>query len=70
MYSVGMKANNTVPGGPTPNPDPENPTPDPEIPEKPEELPDGEKPTDLSKGQDLIIYVNDNWEVIHDMEID
>lgn len=72
MYSVGMKANNTVPGGPTPTPDPENPTPtpDPEIPEKPEELPDGEKPTDLSKGQDLIIYVNSNWEVIHDMEID
>lgn len=70
MYSVGMKANNTVPGGPTPSPDPENPTPDPEIPEIPEELPEGEKPTDLSKGQDLIIYVNDNWEVIHDMEID
>lgn len=68
MYSVGMKANNTVPGGPTP--DPENPKPDPEIPtpDKPEN-PD-EKPTDLSKGQDLIIYVNDNWEVIHDMEID
>lgn len=68
MYSVGMKAENTVPGEPTP--DPEKPKPDPVIPEKPEVLPDGEKPADLSKGQDLIIYVNDNWEVIHDMEID
>lgn len=68
MYSVGMKAENTVPGEPTP--DPEKPKPDPVIPEKPEVLPDGEKPADLSKGQDLIIYVNSNWEVIHDMEID
>ena len=65
MYSVGMKAENTVPGKPTP--DPENPKPDPEIPTNPGE---NEKPADLSKGQDLIIYVNDNWEVIHDMEID
>lgn len=69
MYSVGMKANNTVPGEPTPTPDPENPNPnpDPEIPTNPGE---NEKPADLSKGQDRIIYVNDNWEVIHDMEID
>lgn len=69
MYSVGMKAKNTVPGEPTPTPDPENPNPnpDPEIPTNPGE---NEKPADLSKGQDLIIYVNDNWEVIHDMEID
>lgn len=65
MYSVGMKAENTVPGEPTP--DPEKPKPDPVIPTEPGK---DEKPADLSKGQDLIIYVNDNWEVIHDMEID
>lgn len=65
MYSVGMKAKNTVPGEPTP--DPENPKPDPVIPTEPGK---DEKPADLSKGQDLIIYVNSNWEVIHDMEID
>ena len=60
-----MKAENTVPGEPTP--DPEKPKPDPVIPTEPGK---DEKPADLSKGQDLIIYVNDNWEVIHDMEID
>lgn len=35
------------------------PDPDPE-----------DKPEDLSKGQDLLINVNDNWEIIHNMEID
>lgn len=32
--------------------------------------PDPDKPEDLSKNQDLVIKVNDNWEVIHEMEID
>lgn len=61
MYNVGKKAdsNPTDPDKPVdPNkPDPENPDPD-------------EEPEDLSKGQDLIIQVNDNWELIHDMELD
>lgn len=70
MYSVGMKAKNLIPTDENPNPKPDPSKPDPVIPtpDKPEN-PD-EKPTDLSKGQDLIIYVNSNWEVIHDMEID
>ncbi len=55
MYNVGMKAADK-PGKPT-DPDPTDPT-------------DPEDPEDLSKGQDLIIQVNDNWEVIHEMEID
>lgn len=64
MYSVGMKADNTTPE----NPDPDPTDPDPEKPEQPD--PDIEEPEDLSKGQDLVIKVNDNWEVIHRMEID
>ena len=62
MYNVGLKAN----ANPT-NPDkPVNPTdPDPEQPDK-----DKDDPEDLSKGQDLILQVNDNWELIHHMELD
>lgn len=41
-------------GGTKPDPDPEGP----------------DTPEDLSKGQDLLINVNDNWEIIHNMEID
>lgn len=67
MYSVGMKANNLIPTPENPNPKPDPSKPDPVIPTEPGK---DEKPADLSKGQDLIIYVNDNWEVIHDMEID
>ena len=32
--------------------------------------PDTDEPEDLSKGQNLILKVNDNWEMIHKMEID
>ena len=32
--------------------------------------PDPDEPEDLSKNQDLVIKVNDNWEAIHEMEID
>lgn len=67
MYSVGMKANNLIPTPENPNPKPDPSKPDPVIPTEPDK---DEKPADLSKGQDLIIYVNSNWEVIHDMEID
>lgn len=43
------------------NPDNPDPTPDPENPDK---------PGDLSAGQNLIIKVNDNWEVVNNMVID
>lgn len=34
------------------------------------ENPDTDEPEDLSKGQNLILKVNDNWELIHKMEIE
>lgn len=62
MYNLGMKKTQ---GG---NPDPEHPDPKPDPdPEKPD--PD-HKPEDLSKGQNLILKVNDNWEAIHQLVID
>ena len=39
--------------------------PNPETPD-----PDTNQPEDLSKNQDLILKVNDNWEMIHQMELD
>lgn len=66
LYSLGMKTTDIEDGV---DPDPSNPDPDP----KPEPDPDPDpedKPEDLSKGQDLLINVNDNWEIIHEMEID
>lgn len=64
LYSLGIKtvdsSDPTDPEKPDPKPDPDpDPDPDPE-----------DKPEDLSKGQDLLINVNDNWEIIHDMVID
>lgn len=32
--------------------------------------PDTDEPEDLSKGQSLILKVNDNWELIHQMEVE
>lgn len=62
MYNLGVKPFN---GGKT-DPDPSNPDPDP----KPDpDKPDPDKPEDLSKSQDLILKVNDNWEAIHQMEL-
>ena len=64
MYNLGVKPSN---GGKT-DPDPGNPDPDPKPdPDKPD--PDPDKPEDLSKSQDLILKVNDNWEAIHQMEL-
>lgn len=60
MYNLGVKPSN---GGKT-DPDPGNPDPDP----KPDpDKPDPDKPEDLSKSQNLILKVNDNWEAIHQM---
>lgn len=64
MYNLGVKTSNgtTTPPDPT-NPDP-NPNPDPSVP-----TPGTDEPEDLSKSQNLILKVNDNWEVIHKMEL-
>lgn len=64
MYNLGVKTSN----GTTETPDPSNPTPDPN-PDKPDPTPDTDEPEDLSKSQNLILKVNDNWEAIHQMEL-
>lgn len=63
VYSLGLKTQDTD-EGPV---DPTDPvTPDP----KPEPDDDKDEPSDLSVGQNLLINVNDQWEIIHQMEID
>ena len=62
MYNLGVKPSN---GGKT-DPDPSNPNPDPK-PDPDPDKPDPDKPEDLSKSQNLILKVNDNWEAIHQM---
>ena len=62
MYNLGVKPSN----GGTTDPDPGNPDPDP----KPDpDKPDPDQPEDLSKSQNLILKVNDNWEAIHKLEL-
>lgn len=64
MYNLGMKISNG-----TTDPDPSNPTPDPDPDPKPNPDPGKDEPEDLTKSQNLILKVNDNWEVIHKMEL-
>lgn len=61
MYNLGVKTST----GTTTTPDPSNPTPDP----KPTPDPGKDEPEDLTKSQNLILKVNDNWEAIHKMEL-
>lgn len=65
MYNLGVKISN---GTPT-DPDPSNPTPDPDPDPKPTPDPGKDEPEDLTKSQNLILKVNDNWEVIHKLEL-
>lgn len=64
MYNLGVKPSN----GGTTDPNPGNPDPDPK-PDPDPDKPDPDKPEDLSKSQNLILKVNDNWEAIHQMEL-
>lgn len=58
LYGVGAKTK-------------ENSGEDPETPTDPEEPKDDEDdPQDLATKQDILLQVNDNWEVIHHMEVD
>lgn len=62
MYNLGVKTSN----GTTTPPDPSNPDPKPDPdPDKPK--PGTDQPEDLTKSQNLILKVNDNWEAIHQM---
>lgn len=61
MYNLGVKTSN----GTTTPPDPSNPDPDPNKPDPDKPDPGTDQPEDLTKSQNLILKVNDNWEVIH-----
>lgn len=65
MYNLGVKTST----GTTTTPDPSNPTPDPNPTPKPTPDPGKDEPEDLTKSQNLILKVNDNWEAIHKMEL-
>lgn len=59
LYGIGTRMNDEA--NPTnPGTDPEPGTPDPEK----------DKPESLNNKQELVLRVNDNWEVIHGMELD
>lgn len=65
MYNLGVKTSN----GTTTDPDPNKPDPDPNKPDPDKPDPGKDEPEDLSKSQNLILKVNDNWEAIHKMEL-
>ena len=65
MYNLGVKTSN----GTKTDPDPSNPNPDPNPNPKPNPDPGKDEPEDLTKSQNLILKVNDNWEVIHKLEL-
>lgn len=65
MYNLGVKTSN----GTTTDPNPSNPTPDPNKPDPDKPDPGKDQPEDLTKSQNLILKVNDNWEAIHQMEL-
>lgn len=61
MYNLGVKTSN----GTTTDPDPNKPDPDPNKPDPDKPDPGKDEPEDLTKSQNLILKVNDNWEAIH-----
>lgn len=67
MYNIGVKVDQNIkpePGNPDPTPTP-TPDPDPDTPK-----PGTDQPEDLSKGQNLVLKVNDNWETLHQLVIE
>lgn len=61
MYNLGVKTST----GTTTPPDPNKPDPDPNKPDPDKPDPGKDQPEDLTKSQNLILKVNDNWEAIH-----
>ena len=61
MYNLGVKTSNGT------KPDPSNPDPKPTDPDPDKPKPGTDEPEDLTKSQNLILKVNDNWEAIHQM---
>lgn len=63
MYNLGVKTSTGT------KPDPSNPDPKPTDPDPDKPDPGKDQPEDLTKSQNLILKVNDNWEAIHQMEL-
>lgn len=63
LYGIGTRMYDN-PSNPGVDPNPTDPDPDPN-PENP-----NDKPESLNNKQELVLKVNDNWEVIHGMELD
>lgn len=63
MYNLGVKTSTGT------TPDPSNPDPKPTDPDPDKPKPGKDQPEDLTKSQNLILKVNDNWEAIHQMEL-
>lgn len=63
MYNLGVKTSTGT------TPDPSNPDPKPTDPDPDKPKPGTDQPEDLTKSQNLILKVNDNWEAIHQMEL-
>ena len=63
MYNLGVKTSNGT------KPDPSNPDPKPTDPDPDKPKPGTDQPEDLTKSQNLILKVNDNWEAIHKLEL-
>lgn len=55
LYGIGTRMTDNPGGGTDPDPDPEDPE---------------DKPESLNNKQELVLKVNDNWEVIHGMELE
>lgn len=64
LYGIGTRMYDN-PSNPGKDPNPTDPDPDPETPDD-----DKDKPESLNNKQELVLKVNDNWEVIHGMELD
>ena len=64
LYGIGTRKYDN-PTNPGVDPDPNAPDPDPTDPENP-----NDQPESLNNKQELVLRVNDNWEVIHGMELD
>lgn len=58
LYGIGKKMSDK---NPNPGTDPDDPDPD---------VPEDDEPESLNNKQELILRVNDNWEVIHQMELE
>lgn len=58
FYSIGKKLYTDNTGG---DPDPENPDP---------ENPDPDEPIDLSSNTNIVVIINDAWEVLHNMGVE